>query len=108
MTETDAPTDETPMTLDELAAAVDRLRSLRGVELTQAARVLARSAPVALRAAGDRGVWEATRKSGPEGAEPWAGLSHEEVAVVLDVGLKRVERAVSRHGARLRGEQPKG
>lgn len=87
-----------PIPLPDLIARLTELDGLSGVERAKLARELAAtSGPtiVSIRAAGDEGVWQATR----------GAATYDEVAA--DIGLgpnsrSKVADAVSRHNARRR------
>ena len=75
-----------PIPLDQLSAKLDELAQLRGVEKVRLARELSDVAMASLQAAGDEGVWQATREA-----------PYEEVATALGYStLGPVRRAVSR------------
>lgn len=80
-----------PLSLADLVAKLTELAGLRGVERVRLARELSDVAQASLQAAGDEGVWQATRE------EPY-----EAVAKALGYSTKGpVGRAVHRHGQKM-------
>lgn len=86
--------------LDELIERLTALKNATGVERARLARELsATSGPtiVSIKAAGDEGLWQATRPRGE--------LTYDEAAAALGYGSQqRVSDAVSSHLRRRRGE----
>ncbi len=77
------------MSLRDLLVQVDALGGLAGVERAREARQLSDVAMAELAAAGDEGVWEATRHA-----------SYAEVADELGVTVSTVNKAVRRYRQR--------
>ncbi|MDG4832442.1 hypothetical protein O7627_24485 [Solwaraspora sp. WMMD1047] len=99
---------EMPLTIPQLIERLEQLERLRGLERTAEARALSDIAASAIRAAGDQGAWEGTRRTGPESQHPWARRTREQAEEQLGVGHGRIDRAVSAHNARLRAGWLKG
>lgn len=78
------------VTLDELRAELELLADLSGLDRARAARRLTTAqVQEVIGAAGDEGVWQATREK-----------SYREVAAELGISYSNVNRAVTRHRRR--------
>jgi hypothetical protein len=77
------------MSLRALLDRIERLHAMAGLERTREARALSDVALAELAAAGDEGVWQATRDT-----------SRAEVARELGVSVAAVGKAVTRHNKR--------
>jgi hypothetical protein len=89
-----------PLSIRDLRDQLAKLDRLRGVDRARLARELSDVALASLQAAGDEGVYQATRRAGPESARPYAGHTYAVVAEGLGVHVGRINWAVSRHKKR--------
>jgi hypothetical protein len=86
-----------PLSIRDLRDQLAKLDRLRGVDRARLARELSDVALASLQAAGDEGVYQATRRTGPTSRRPYAGRTYAAVAEELGGSVGRVNVAVSRH-----------